>query len=169
MKRTLLAILVISFLFAACKKDKNESKLDTSRKAWQAYKATINNSYSYKVYFGSVFGGYQETRITVQKGKVIERMYIVGIYPPNSPNLEVKTTWTETGAEIGMHKDGSADAITLDQVYAKAPSMISVNREKNDIYFEVDSNGLIRLCGYNEKGCMDDCFNGISIKDITPL
>lgn len=169
MKRTLLAILLISFLFAACKKDENATKLDTSRKAWQAYKANINNSYSYKVYFGSVFGGYQETKISVQNGKVTERMFIKGNYPPNSPNLEVQSTWTEAGANIGTHKDGSADAITLDQVYAKAPSLINVNREKNDIFVEIDSNGLISSCGYNEKGCMDDCFNGLLIKDITPL
>jgi hypothetical protein len=169
MKKPLFCILLISFLFAACKKDENVSKLDTSRKAWQAYKATINNSYTYKVYFGSVFGGYQETKITVQNGKVTERMYIVGIYRPNTQILDVKMTWTETGAEIGTHKDGSADAITLDQVYVKAPSLINVDHKKNDVYFEVDAKGLISSAGHSEKGCMDDCFNGINIKDITPL
>ncbi|MES2265724.1 MAG: hypothetical protein V4520_03120 [Bacteroidota bacterium] len=169
MKRTLLSLIAIVFLLVACKKDENATKLDTSRKAWQEYKVIINNSYSYKVYSGSVFGGYHETRITVQNGQVTERLFIVGIYPPNSPNLEIKSTWTETGVQIGSHKDGAADAITLDQVYAKAPSLINVDRRNNDIYFEVDSKGLISLCGYNEKGCMDDCFNGLHIKDIMPL
>jgi hypothetical protein len=169
MKRTLLALIAIIFLFAACTKDENATKLDTSRKAWQAYKANINNSYSYSVYFGSWTGSFRDTKITVQNGKVTERMFIAGDREPNSTQQHITITWTETGTQIGTHDDYAAKPLTLDQVYAKAPSMLNVSSKDNDKYFEVDSNGLISSCGYVPKGCQDDCFRGIQIKDIKPL
>ncbi|WP_255474197.1 hypothetical protein [Flavobacterium sp. SLB02] len=36
-------------------------------------------------------------------------------------------------------------------------------------YFEAKNDGLISQCGYVEKGCMDDCFVGITIKSIERL
>lgn len=169
MKRTLLAILAICLLFTACKKDENPSKLDNSRKAWQAYKKSVGNSYKYTVYYNLTFGGYRETTIIVINGEVHERKFLYSAYKPNSSDLETKIQWSETGAAIGSHADSAADAITLDQVYVKAPSLINVNPDKNEIYFAVDSQGLIHTCGYTPKGCQDDCFNGLNIKDIGQL
>ncbi|RFZ94349.1 hypothetical protein D0C36_01980 [Mucilaginibacter conchicola] len=169
MKRISLAILTICLLFVACKKDENQTKIDESRKKWQSFKASVSNSYSYTVPFGSWTGSFLETTITVQNGKVIERAFKAGNQEQSSPNLIVTKSWTETGAEIGTHDDYAAKPITLDQIYAEAPSMINVSKEKNDIYFSVDDRGLISSVGYVPKGCQDDCFNGIHIKDIKAL
>jgi hypothetical protein len=169
MKKLSLAILTICFLCVACKKDANNSKIDESRNKWQSFKASVNNSYSYVVHFTSWTGSFRETEITVQNGKVTKRTFKAGEREPNSPQRVTTQTWTETGSEIGSHDDYAAKPITLDQIYAQAPKMIDVSKEKNDIYFSVDDRGLISSVGYVPKGCQDDCFNGISIKDIKAL
>ncbi|MBL4676525.1 MAG: hypothetical protein JKY70_10030 [Mucilaginibacter sp.] len=169
MKRVSLAILAICLLFVACKKDENQNKIDESLKKWHAYKASVNNFYSYVVHFTSWTGSFMETKISVQNGKVIQRAFTSGERQQNSPTRIITNSWTETGSDIGTHDDYAAKPITLDQVYAQAPKMINVNKQKNDIYFSVDDNGLIQSVGYVPKGCQDDCFNGVQIKDIKAL
>jgi len=166
MIKNLLCILFV-VLCVSCKKEPVEnSELETSRQFWLKYKAAVNNSYSYISYGGSVFGGYTETKITVQNGKVIKRTYLSGVYPPNSQTLTVKVTWTENTADLNSHNQG-APTLTLDEIYDQAKNdYLTVDRKSNTISFTTDGNGLIASCGYTPKGCQDDCFMGVHLKSI---
>jgi hypothetical protein len=169
MKHIIYFLMVV--LLVSCKKDSvsYNNEFNKSANAWKAYKASVNNTYSYISYYGSVFGGYTETKITVQNGVVTGRDYIIGTYPPNSKTLQVMKSWTEDSATLNTHTEGAV-AITLDAIYAKAPEQwLNADPKNNDISFTTDNNGLITSCGYSPKNCMDDCFNGVFIKSITRL
>jgi hypothetical protein len=166
-----LFCIFIALLLIACKKDTTPyiTEFTNSQKAWNLLKASVNNSYSYVAYYGSVFGGYQETKITVQNGKVTGRAFLAGIYPANTHVLDIKGTWIENAATLGTHQQG-APLLTLDDIYAKGKSeWLSVDKTKNDVIFETDARSLIATCGYVPNGCMDDCFSGVHIKSITGL
>jgi hypothetical protein len=77
--------------------------------------------------------------------------------------------WTENENEINTHREMAAAAITLDEVYEKARTEWLIKRKDVNVYFETKNNGMISSCGYVNKGCMDDCFNGIRIAYIQPL
>ncbi|MEX6686144.1 hypothetical protein QTN47_01490 [Danxiaibacter flavus] len=171
--KLLVAIVLITSFFS-CKKDSIQyaSEFEKSKQAWNSYKASIGNSYSYIIYSGSVFGGYAETKITVRNGAVKGRSYLAGSYVYNqgqAPLLQIMRSWTEDSAALNTHQEGDA-AVLLDEIYAQAPTVwLNVEKKKNDVYFTSDSIGLITSCGYVPKGCQDDCFIGVHIKSITPL
>lgn len=48
-----------------------------------------------------------------------------------------------------------------------AKEWLRADPEQNMIYFEVKNRGMISTCGYVKKGCMDDCFTGIKISNIS--
>ena len=172
MKRALLAILLISILFAACKKDQVSNDFDNSYKKWVAFKQQSNNSYSYTAHRAYAFmGDRTETKITVKNGKITEREFTAWTNQPNSNVPVIAETWIENEASLNSHNQPrAAEILTLDQVYAKAKSVwLKANKKDNDVYFEVKNDGLISSAGYVPKGCQDDCFTGISIKEIISL
>lgn len=162
---TLLCILAIGL--TSCKKDKIESDFDKSYDAWQSFKKSSANKYIYKVTRSSWTGYRDTTTITVSGGEVVERSYKQYGYESDSGNkLVLKDEWLENNAQLNIHDNG-AESITLDEVYSKAKNeWLKINEKDNDVYFETKNNGMISLCGYVPKGCMDDCFNGITIASI---
>ena len=68
-----------------------------------------------------------------------------------------------------VQNSNAADALTLDEIYSKAKNEWLVKRKNVTNYFEAKNDGLISTCGYVEKGCVDDCFAGITIKSIQSL
>jgi hypothetical protein len=170
MKKILFVLIIIASL-SSCGKDQMvlNDKLEKSKQSWNIYKNTINNSYSYITYYGSVFGGYNETKIIVQNGKVAGRVFKAGIYQQNTTQLEVRESWIENITNLNSHGNGAA-SLTLDDVYEKASrEWLGVDTKENDVYFSTDTNNLIQSCGYSPKGCQDDCFFGVYIKEITRL
>jgi hypothetical protein len=167
MKNILYVFMVL--LIVSCKKDGAlSSDLSISLKKWISYKATINNSYVYTTYRYSTAGLGQtaETKITVQNGVAISREYSAHASGPNGALL---LAWTENQTTLNTHPEGDA-AITMDEVYSNAHNnWLAVSDVKNNLTFTIDANGLIATCGYNPKGCMDDCFTGITIKSIAKL
>ncbi|QKJ29956.1 hypothetical protein HQ865_09375 [Mucilaginibacter mali] len=136
-------------------------------KKWNAFKSTVNNSYTYTVITASFSGSSTETNITVRNGVVTERAYT--LYTSNSGNRSVVKTWTENSATLNTHTE-VPPSLTIDEIYAKAKAeWLSVDKSKNEIYFEINDDGMISTCGYFPKGCQDDCFIGVNIKSITPL
>lgn len=170
MKYFAFIILVLSF--ASCKKDSfnNEREFNASLQKWNAYKASVKNSYSYIVYTGSVFGYASETAITVTNGMVTERSYILTRAKMTATDtVTVMDSWSENQQMLNSHQNG-APALTIDQVYAKASNeWLTVDKKQNHITFETDANGIISNCGYTPKNCQDDCFNGIHIKTLGGL
>ena len=170
MKTRILLCISLIFILASCKKDELTPGYDESYKAWTAFKKSSANSYTYTAFGGSVFGYYAETKITVTDGKVAGREFLAGRYEANSSNLIVSKTWVETSANLNTHGNEAHEPLTLDQVYAKAKTeWLNASKKDNDRFLETNNNAMISTAGYVPKGCMDDCFNGIHIKDIKPL
>lgn len=173
MKREILffTLLLTAFAFYSCDKSdfEYEDNYKKSYKAWLDFKEQTNNSYVYTTSDGTWVGASWETTITVEKGEIIQRYFKYtriseGLTPPDV--LE----WTESKAEINTHKDTPAsEAMTLDDIYVKAKTDWLEKRKGSNASFETKNNGMISLCGYSMDGCADDCFRGISIKEIKSL
>jgi hypothetical protein len=145
-----------------------QNNFEKSYKEWLSFKSTSGNSYSYVAAGGSVFGPAWQTTITVTNGKVTQRhfKYTSTLGMINVPPQVVE--WIENDTEISSHTSGAA-ALTLDEVYDKARNEWLIKRENAKTYLETNNNGMISSCGYEEDGCMDDCFWGINITSIKPL
>ena len=171
-KKLCLCILLFTgvLLFSSCENEdfNYQSNFEKSYKEWLSFKSSSRNSYSYMVTQASVFGPASETTITVSNGKVTQRHFkytsTVGMINVPAEVLE----WTENGTEISSHTSGAA-AWTLDEVYDKARNEWLIKRESAKVYLETNNNGMISSCGYQEDGCMDDCFRGIYIASIKAL
>ncbi|NCD71933.1 hypothetical protein [Mucilaginibacter agri] len=172
MKSALHLLLSLSvLLFAACKKDNisKKSEYDDSYEKFQAFKKSSANTYSYVAASGSVFGVSSSTTISVINGQVVSRSYKRYQTRGNGGGNVLVTSWTEDKATLGSHTEGY-QALTLDKVYEQAKNVwLKADKKANDIYFEVDANGLISSCGYVPKGCQDDCFTGITISSISTV
>lgn len=158
----LITILLIGTLFNSCESNDNlehQDKFDASQEAWLDFKESSNNSYKYTVINNSWWTEISmETSITVENGVIIQRDFE---YTSPMQNYH----WTETGSELGTHEIG-ADLITLDEVYKKAKNDWLIQRSNTNTYLETENNGIISICGYDLKSCVDDCFVGIRIKSI---
>lgn len=168
-----IALVLISSLISSCESDNDsafQNDFEKSSKALSDFKKTTNNSYQYTVTGVSWSGPAWETTISVSSGKVIQRHFkytnTQGL-ENNIPQEELE--WTESGNEIGSHKNNGAATFTLDQIYDKARLEWLPKRDNAETYFETKNNGLISTCGYVENGCQDDCFVGIHIKIIQSL
>ncbi len=79
---------------------------------------------------------------------------------------EIIDSYTETSDDLESHEKG-ARPLTIDDLYNSCASKYLVADEKdNTIYFEAEIDGLMTLCGFVPKGCMDDCFRGIRINSL---
>ncbi|MFD0794046.1 hypothetical protein ACFQZX_10490 [Mucilaginibacter litoreus] len=174
MKRLLYVLTFLVTVLSACKKDKINSVYDNSFEKWQAFKKQSNNSYSYTAYRAyAFFAERTETKITVKNGKVVQREFTMwsnqatgGGTPPS-----VVETWMENEDSLNTHDQlRAAETLTLDEIYAKAKKQwLNVSKKDNDVSFRTDNDGIISSAGYVSKGCQDDCFTGISIKDLKKL
>lgn len=172
-RQFLLTVLVLSLLFASCKKDNisNKSEFRESLFAWQAFKAGSGNSYHYTVATSSWVGISSETTITVNNGIVTQRSYIQRRMVQSSsgqPSTIVAEEWEETGSALNTHNYGAA-TVTLDDIYKQAKEEWLKERENVTYYFEAKNNGMISSAGYVPNGCADDCFIGITIISIEKL
>lgn len=151
------------------------SEFETSLEKWNAYKASINNSYTYTTTGSSIWGYIANTSITVKNGVVTGRLHqgykidyhIAGTVVTSDTTLIIN--FTEDAASLNTHPEGQS-ARTMDELYAKAKAeWLSVDKNKNEITFTTDNRGILYSCGYTPKNCNDDCFNGVTIKSITSL
>lgn len=164
----LFSLLFMGTLFTSCKKSEisHEASFEKSYKEWLSFKKGSGNSYQYTVAWSSWTGMSWQTVITVRHGKVVKRNF--QYFLPADWPVEIpadKKAWTENEGGINSHQDG-AEAVTLDEIYAKTRNYWLKKRDNVKTYFEAKNNGLISSCGYVENGCADDCFNGIDIINI---
>lgn len=168
----ILILLAISTIFNACTKSKIEQENDYQKSydAFLNFKQVSNNSYQYTVLRYGWPDHRSETTITVTNGKVTQRYYknisLQGLenIPPDA--LE----WTEHENELDSHQSTYAAQVkTLDQIYELAKTHWLLKREGSTPTFETSHNGLISTCGFSASNCMDDCFDGITIKSIAAL
>lgn len=169
-KLPVLIILLTTICFWACKKDAINNNYDESYAKWLSFKNSSHNSYTYTAYGSSVFGYYTQTKFTVQNGKITGREFLSGSYISNTNGLTTNKSWIENSTSLNTHGTEGYELLTLDEVYIKAKTVwLKANTKENDVYFESRNNGILSSAGYVPKGCMDDCFTGINIKDIQPL
>ncbi|MFB9052131.1 hypothetical protein ACFFVB_03480 [Formosa undariae] len=170
-----ITCILISTLIASCSSDDDmdyQTDFNNSKNAWEQFKATSNNSYSYVTSGGSVFTEYGwETTITVFNGVIITREF--KFTPGAEDYIPVdELEWTENENEINSseHEYTSATvARTLDEIYYISENDWLLKRKDATSYFETENNGLISMSGYVKKACQDDCFVGITIKSIEAL
>lgn len=171
----LILLLSISVSISSCSTDddiNHQNDFENSQEAWLDFKASSNNSYKYVVSSGSILTTFGwETTITVSSGVIIERAFRYTSGAEEFVPVD-ELEWTENENEINSleHQQTSAyTALTLDEIYDKAKQEWLIERKNSTSYFESENNGLISTCGYVEKGCMDDCFNGIIVTSIVAL
>ena len=132
------------------------------------------NCYQFEVYKAAE--GYSSiTTMVVRKGKVVERWYKSTADDPK--NTQYNVEWKELGAEVGQHKEQGQRAMTLDNVYMKAASLVYVpksyprgGRPKEEMRyysFGVDRNGIISTVGVTAVSCVDNCFSGYELRHLS--
>lgn len=195
---TLLLSLLIGL--SACSKSEFEyqTAYERSYRAWQDFKQSNNNSYSYTVRNSTWTGSSWQTSISVDQGRIVSRdfHYLVfnsfeiptggwtikeateivdsltgqAIFNSQTPEeLLSKLRWTEKDHELGIHEiSPAAELITMDDVYELAKNQWLAKRKDANFSFETKNNGIISSVGFVPEGCMDDCFFGIHIIDIKP-
>ena len=167
----LITLLFIASIIYSCDSNdlEHQDEFETSNKVWLSFKQSNNNSYRYTAVNSSWIGISQETTITVENGIITQRDFkytnIEGL-PDDFPENELE--WTETGNQIGTHKNG-AELLTLSEIYDKAQKIWLIERKNTTTYFKTENNGMISTCGYVENNCADDCFIGIHIDSIVSL
>lgn len=167
--KVLVSLFCFLAIFSACEKNdiRFNSDFEKSEKAWLSFRNTSNNAYQYTVVGGSWVGSSWETKLTVKDGVVTERYYK---YTPAPESDQPIIEWTETGNELNNHNDSAAaETMTLDEIYQKAEQDWLLKRENAQTLFEVNDGGLLFQAGYVPNNCADDCFIGITIKEITKL
>lgn len=178
MKAKLYTVICLLLILTSCKKDTDYFRSTqgiTYRESfnnWQAFKQRVNNNYTYTVTTGSWVGTSSVTKLTITNGVVTGRDFKSYAQIPGTGSSTVTKTWSETAATLNTHDPyaGGAATLTMDEVYAKAKTeWLNVDTDKNTIYFETNNNGMISSCGYVPNNCADDCFRGITIKEIVGL
>ena len=133
-----------------------------SRSSWKALKKENGDSYEYTLEILSFTGHGNRTTMSIENGKVIKRNYLTFFLNPNTGEMEEQEVYTETGEEVGSNSEG-ARPLTIDALYETCASeYLVVDTDKNTVYFDTNSEGVISLCGYVPNGCADDCFQGIT-------
>jgi len=179
MKAYLSLIFAFTLIFTSCEKnddsDKNELSVLTSLKGenglsyneslnkWTELKKDNGNSYIYQTTFLSWTGFGRTTELKIIEGKVTSRIYQEFSTDEQTGERVITDSYTENENDLGNHEKG-AIPLTIDELYSScAGDYLIVDEEKNTLYFETEINGLVALCGFVPDGCVDDCFQGISI------
>lgn len=134
---------------------------------WDKAKKEHNNSYTYTVNFSSFTGYRTTTIITVSEGEVVKRIFYE-IDPTHIPEPKKadKPKFIEDKTNLNSHNEGSP-AVAIDQLYVDcSEKYLTADKNENIVTFEVDNYGILNICGYTPKNCIDDCFVGVSIGKI---
>lgn len=168
---SLICLLFAGFLFYSCDSIEYESHYDKSYKAWQSFKRSVNDSYTYTSSGGSWVGISWETTLVVKNGIVIQRDFKYTVSEYSEIEIpEEKMSWTESGNMLGSHTEAAAaEVLTLDDIYRKAKGEWLKKRSGVSFFFETENDGIISTCGYVPNDCMDDCFIGIHISSVKSL
>jgi hypothetical protein len=135
--------------------------LHQSQETWKALKNANNGEYSYSRSFQSWTGFEYTTRFTVKNDIVVKREYEFSHEP------SIGGSWVEEGADVGTHKDGH-DVLLIEQLYDTcAKEVLTKDRASHSIFFDLDTNGLLKTCIHVPKNCADDCSFGVDIEKIS--
>jgi hypothetical protein len=173
LRSILFSTLAVAMVLTSCKKDTTTSQYDNSLKAWNAYKAKVNNTYAYTSTFSPMTDFNNETTITIVNGEITARDFYSysGVYDPSTriTTFELVNEWHETATTLNTHGSEGAILYTIDDLYSLAKNVwLGADQKKSTVYFETNNNGIISKAGYVPNGCKEGCFIGIQIKSIKP-
>ncbi|MCK6550963.1 hypothetical protein L6R52_34315 [Myxococcota bacterium] len=137
--------------------------LTESRATFEAASAATGGDYRYARQFVSFTGSGARTELRVVAGGVVERHYEAWA----DETSVITESWTESTAELGSHDTG-APVKTLPELYdVCASDVLTVDEGANTLILSVDCDGILATCGYLPSGCLDDCFSGIWIAEVS--
>lgn len=172
-KANALFLIVLFLVVGACSTSTSpislenktlESNYNKSLDIWNKAKAENGGNYEYAITQSSLFGWFAKTVITVKDNKVVGRKY----YDNEADKVKgtLALVYEESGSDVNKNEKG-VKATTLDQVYADcAEYSLTKSEETHNITFKTDDAGMLSVCGFCEKGVMDDCFRGTSVQDF---
>ena len=136
---------------------------------WNVYKNRNNDCYKYTSANTSISGSRSATVIDIKNGMAEKRSYFAFNHFNNNSNITDSYIELDS-SQIGTNTDG-AHPKSIDTIYEECKNYLSsINTDDNDIFFQTDDYGLIKVCGYASKLCNardhDDCFEGINIPSI---
>ncbi|TXK36519.1 hypothetical protein FVR03_17580 [Pontibacter qinzhouensis] len=171
LRYAIVALLLVCCV--ACEQQDDLNGYDVHHKQslskWQEVRGQQGNSYSYHVNFVSWSGFGNTTKITVENGAVTGRTYKAYTRNETTGEREVIGSYVENQATLGSHESG-APLLTINDLYQScAKDYLVVDKKRNTIYFETDVAGLLQMCGFVPKDCMDDCYAGIRIDSLVWL
>jgi hypothetical protein len=168
-KKLFLLPAIFALVSVSCEDratSRRKEAYDNSYSQWVKLKKLNGESYEYQTTFGSWTGYGMQTVIQVRNGAVAARTCFAYQFNTETLTKDTIDSYSETGSEIGSHLAGAAP-LTVDELYDTCVrKYLRVSEKENTVYFETNGDGLLNLCGYVPDGCMDDCYNGITIDTI---
>ncbi|GAB2770700.1 hypothetical protein [Salinimicrobium soli] len=138
-----------------------------SSKLWLKLKARHKDTYQYSILEISVTNLGGETTISVEKGKVLTRSYEQFMISEEDGSRTVLFSFTEDQNSLGSNSEG-APPKTIDELYETClRDYMSIDPDRNTIYFDTNKQGVISLCGYVPDLCQDDCFVGFEMSHFS--
>ncbi len=155
----------------------DEAKIAQFKKSlntWEKLKEACGGNYTYSKRWSSWVGFGHTTDVVVENNKVVERRYksFSGrpkLVAPGQPPAKPKgTSWTETGKELGSHKQGHP-AKTLDELYKEAGEILDRPVPPfQRLGLRFDKQGLLLACYTQDTRIADDApTKGVNISNIT--
>lgn len=150
------------------------AQLKKSLSTWEKLKEECGGNYTYSKRWSSWVGFGHTTEVVVANNKVAERRYksFSGrprpVAPGQPPAKPKGTSWTETGKELGSHKQGHP-AKTLDMLYKEATAILERPVPPfQRLGLRFDKQGLLLACYTQDKRIADDApTKGVNISTIT--
>lgn len=169
-----LVLTIISIY--ACKTSKGitlenkalEQQYNTSLETWNKLKKKHDNSYTFTVIYSSWVGYRATTKIKVKKGKIVSRMFSENKQKEDGRGFtgEEALVYEENETNINSNERGFT-GVTIDRLYSDcAEYSLVVDEEVNTITLNTNEEGVITQCGFRDKMCMDDCFQGYTLGEI---
>ena len=163
MKANWMALALVAAIAGTASAADEAKKTDAERlaeslKLWEKAKKESNGNYSYTVRWSSAFGFGHVTTVKVEGNKVTERTFAPIEWPmPGEKPEEPKAKWTETGKDIGSHKDEGVPAKTVDDLYIEAKKILEEKLPENErLVLGFDKAGLLSYCFTIDTRIADD-------------
>jgi predicted secreted protein len=145
-----------------------------SLNTWEKLKVECGGNYSYSKRWSSWVGFGHTTDVIIKNNKVVERRYksFSGrprpVAPGQPPAKPKGISWTETGKEIGSHKQGHP-AKTLDELYKEAAGILERPVPPfQRLGLRFDKQGVLLACYTQDTRIADDApTKGVNISTIT--
>jgi hypothetical protein len=143
------------------------AELETAKATWASTKPSCPD-YHYDAISSSVFGSCSKTTVDIANDQPVHRSY-AGYTNGECGHADAgpAETWEEVGAQaVGTHADG-APALTAEQLFTACQASLAHDPSMNTLTLTVGSTGVPTRCGYTPINCLDDCYSGFELSDVT--